>query len=55
LHLIDCDLEEARLLIAEGRAVEAAPIFKRACDGVNRTGYHRRDGELAALQTALGS
>jgi tetratricopeptide (TPR) repeat protein len=54
LHLIDCDLEAARLLLAEGRPKEEVrPLLDAARVAIAETGYHRRDPEVAALEQAL--
>jgi tetratricopeptide (TPR) repeat protein len=53
LHLIDTDLEEARLEMALGNPAAARPLIERARTGIAETGYHRRDGELDALDRDL--
>jgi hypothetical protein len=53
LHLIDADLEAARLALAETPS-DAAGYRDRARAGIADTGYHRRDPELAELDRALG-
>ena len=53
LHEADAHLGHARLALAEGNPTAAREHFARATKIVNETGYHRRDGELAALERAL--
>lgn len=53
LHLTDYHLEMARLLIAEQKLNEANEHTIKAAKLIEDTGYHRRDVELADLQTQL--
>lgn len=52
LWLTDCALEAARLFSAEGQGEAAAEKLTEARRLVEETGYHRRDGEVAELETA---
>ncbi len=54
LHLTDYHLESARLALAEGERSKAADHLTSAQDLIAKTGYHRRDGELAALAGQCG-
>jgi tetratricopeptide (TPR) repeat protein len=53
LHLADCHLEAARLCLATGEREEAREHWATAKAMVERMGYHRRDGEVAALKEEL--
>jgi len=53
LHLADCHLEAARLCLAMGEREEARRAWATAKAMVERMGYHRRDGEVAALKEEL--
>ncbi|MEL6741763.1 MAG: hypothetical protein AAFP26_14000, partial [Planctomycetota bacterium] len=58
-YLTDLALERARLALDVPAAVRdasetAAAQTARAAELIAKTGYHRRDGELAALQARLG-
>jgi tetratricopeptide (TPR) repeat protein len=55
MRLVACDahLERARLLLTSGDAASARTHADAAAAIVAETGYHRRDRELAALDTAL--
>lgn len=55
LHLTDYHLEMARLLIAEGEFSSSSikGHLSYAAKLISETGYHRRDTELAELQTQL--
>jgi hypothetical protein len=50
LHEADAHLGYARLAFAEGAPTAAHPHLARARAIIEETGYHRRDGELAALE-----
>ena len=50
----DCRLECARLHLARGDKDAARKCLAKARDMIADTGYHRRDGEVAALEEALG-
>ena len=54
LHLADCYLEFARLSLAMGDAASARKAWETAKTMVEEMGYHRRDGEVAALSAELG-
>ncbi len=53
LHQCDAHLEYARLAVAEGKRDDARVHLKSAKSLVSDCGYHRRDGEVAALEAAL--
>jgi hypothetical protein len=54
LHLTDYHLEAARLAHAMGEAQETIQHhLQAAAELIQQTGYHRRDGELAALRASL--
>jgi tetratricopeptide (TPR) repeat protein len=53
LHLADYNLEQARLFLAEQKPEEARTHYESARSLVEETGYHRRDSELAELETML--
>jgi hypothetical protein len=54
LHECDAHLEYARLEIKQGQP-DAARVHLEAAEAlVNACGYHRRDGEVAALKEELG-
>ena len=53
LHEADAHLGYARLCLAEGTPAEARPHLESARKIIEATGYHRRDGELAALEHYL--
>jgi len=54
LHLTDCHLEQARLLLAQGQRPRAREHLEKAKQLIAATGYLRRDGEAAKLETQLG-
>jgi len=56
MRLFQCDahLEYARLEIEEGQRGKAREHLERAAKLVEDCGYHRRDGEVAALKEELG-
>lgn len=54
LHLADCYLEFARLSLATGDRDSACKAWETAKTMVDEMGYHRRDGEVAALAAELG-
>ncbi len=61
LHLTDFHLEACRLCLAEGggrqteeKIRQAAAHLEQAAALVQETGYHRRDGEVAALRAEIG-
>ena len=54
LHEADCHLEYARLCLATGETEAAREHLARAKTMVAETGYHRRDGEVAALERETG-
>ena len=54
LHEADCHLEYARLCLATGETEAAREHLARAKALVAETGYHRRDGEVAALEQETG-
>ena len=49
LHEADCHLESARLHLARGEKAQARESLSKARAMVEETGYHRRDGEVAAV------
>lgn len=53
LHECDAHLGYARLAIAEGDRAKAGEHLEKARKIVEETGYHRRDGELAALDAEI--
>ncbi len=55
LRLFQCDahLEYTRLALAEGKRDDARAHLKSAASLVSDCGYHRRDGEVTALERAL--
>ncbi len=53
LHLTDYHLESARLALALHDATQARAHYDAARKLIDETGYHRRDGELAALRAEL--
>lgn len=53
LHLVDADLEAARLALARGDRRAAVRYYAVARDGVRDIRYHRRDPELEELAYAL--
>jgi tetratricopeptide (TPR) repeat protein len=53
LHEADAHLGYARLSLAEGAPASARPHVAEARKLVEATGYHRRDGEVAALERAI--
>jgi len=55
LHEADCHLESARLHLAQGEQAQARDSLSKARAMVEETGYHRRDGEVAALGELLGA
>jgi hypothetical protein len=55
LHETDCHLEQARLSLARGDVARARDSVAAASDLIEKTGYHRRDAELAALEQQLQS
>ena len=54
LHLIDHDLEAARLFLAKGKPDAAFPMAEQARTAINEAGYHRRDPEVRDLEQQLG-
>ncbi len=54
LHLVDADLEAARLALARGEPEAARRAYESAREGVREVRYHRRDGALDELAHALG-
>jgi len=50
LYQVDCQLEYARLYLAEGAEKEAHKALEWAADKVQELGYHRRDREVASLK-----
>lgn len=54
LHLADCYLEFARLSLATGDRDSARKAWETAKAMIEEMGYHRRDGEVAALSAELG-
>ncbi|HRI71046.1 MAG TPA: hypothetical protein PK156_42735, partial [Polyangium sp.] len=55
LHECDAHLGYARLAVAEGNRAKAREHLEKARKIVEETGYHRRDGELAELETQIAS
>jgi len=55
LHEADCHLESARLHLARGEKEKGRESVSKARGMVEETGYHRRDGEVAALEELLGA
>ncbi len=55
LHQADCRLECARLHLAMGDKAKALESFTTARAMITEMGYHRRDPEVAALETQLAS
>jgi tetratricopeptide (TPR) repeat protein len=53
LHEADCHLESARLYLARGEQEQARESLSKARAMVEEMGYHRRDGEVAALEELL--
>jgi hypothetical protein len=54
LHLTDYHLESCRLALAEGdKGNKAAEHLDTARELIEKTGYHRRDSELAELEEQL--
>ncbi len=53
LHECDAHLGYARLAIAEGNRAKAGEHLEKARRIVEETGYHRRDEELAAVETQI--
>jgi tetratricopeptide (TPR) repeat protein len=53
LHEADAHLGHARLALAEGYPAPAREHLARARRIVDESGYHRRDGELAELETKV--
>lgn len=51
LHECDAHLGHARLAIAEGNVADARTQVEKARAIINETGYHRRDRDLAMLET----
>ncbi len=54
LHLCDCHLEWARLRLAQGECDKAREHWATAKAMIERTGYHRRDGEVEEIARELG-
>jgi tetratricopeptide (TPR) repeat protein len=54
LHHCDVHLGYARLALAEGRPDDISEHLKSAKTLVRECGYHRRDGEVEALEKKLG-
>jgi tetratricopeptide (TPR) repeat protein len=55
LFLTDYHLEQARLLIVQGKQEDARPHYEAAEKLIEETGYRRRDPELAELKTQLSA
>jgi len=55
LHEADCHLEYARLHLACGEHEKARESLDKAKEMIEDMGYHRRDGEVAALEGELES
>jgi tetratricopeptide (TPR) repeat protein len=55
LHEADCHLESTRLHLARGEKEQARESLSKARAMVEEMGYHRRDGEVAALGELLGA
>ncbi|MDI1451402.1 tetratricopeptide repeat protein [Polyangium sp. 6x1] len=55
LHEADAHLGYARLFLAEGNRPAAREHLAKARAIIDETGYHRRDGELAELESAASS
>ena len=55
LHETDAHLGYARLHLARGDRSAARSSFATAKDLVDRTGYHRRDRDLAEIEAALAA
>jgi hypothetical protein len=55
LHEADCHLESARLHLARGEKAQARESLSKARAMVEEMGYHRRDGEVAAVEELLGA
>lgn len=53
LYLADCELEAARLCLAQGRGSDAREHWKEAKDRIEKMGYHRRDPEVMLIQAEL--
>jgi tetratricopeptide (TPR) repeat protein len=53
LHEADCHLESARLHLARGEQEQARESLSEARAMVEEMGYHRRDGEVAAVEELL--
>jgi tetratricopeptide (TPR) repeat protein len=53
LHEADCHLESTRLHLAQGEKAQARESLSTARAMVEKTGYHRRDGEVAAVEEML--
>ena len=54
LHEADCHLAYARLYLARGEEDKARESLDKAKAMIEEMGYHRRDGEVAALEKELG-
>lgn len=54
LRLCDCRSERARLCLAQGDPTLAREHWATAKEMVERTGYHRRDREVAGIAWDLG-
>jgi nucleoside phosphorylase len=55
LHEADTHLAYARLHLAESNPAEARASLARARDVIQKTGYHRRDEELARLEATAAN
>jgi tetratricopeptide (TPR) repeat protein len=53
LHRADCGLEYARLYLALDDAEKARKSLNAAKEAIERTAYHRRDGELSEIGARL--
>ncbi len=53
LHLADCHLESARLVLATGDRAAARKTWEQAKAMIEEMGYHRRDGEVAEIKACL--
>jgi tetratricopeptide (TPR) repeat protein len=53
LHEADCHLEYARFHLACNERAAARESLTRAKEMIEQMGYHRRDGEVAALEEQL--
>ncbi len=53
LHLADCDLESARLHLAQGNRDKAREHWETAKEMIESMGYHRRDNEVNEIAGQL--